>query len=399
LAHTTLSLIGIATIEVVSTNFDTSHFNIFTAPHAVRAGPGLNSSYSAIFALVALLDVILAPFYFGLLFRHHATLVAVALVVCVPVLILSGVPESESGATFLALMLLASLRSVWRSELRLRGSFLDKLLVEEQQTRTRRMLLAMLPASIADHMVKQEGGDGDSEGDAGEGDKNELGFSSRGALAFARLAATEMREAAAFVQDSLARLVLFSILGFDYPSAGEVAETRARLRELRADATATEVAATAAAGPGAAADGSGVKPQSQQLLQDQADSTGKLAVMVASPTQASSSFSHASASFGALGSAPGSAELVHIPRPIAPASRASTYEVSLLLFDLVGFTSLSADVGPSRIVELLDDMYASFDRIVAHRGVRKIETIGDAFLVACGAPEPVDLVVSSATIA
>jgi class 3 adenylate cyclase len=84
---------------------------------------------------------------------------------------------------------------------------------------------------------------------------------------------------------------------------------------------------------------------------------------------------------------------------MAPASRASTYEVSLLLFDLVGFTSLSADVGPSRIVELLDDMYASFDRIVAHRGVRKIETIGDAFLVACGAPEPVDLVVSSATIA
>jgi hypothetical protein len=208
-----------------------------------------------------------------------------------------------------------------------------------------------------------------------------------------------MREAAAFAQDSLARLVLFSILGFDYPSAGEVAETRARLRELRADTTATEVAATAAAGPSAAADSSGVKPQSQQLLQDQADSTGKLAVIVASPTQASSSFSHASASFGALGSAPGSAELVHNPRPIAPASRASTYEVSLLLFDLVGFTSLSADVGPSRIVELLDDMYASFDRIVAHRGVRKIETIGDAFLVACGAPEPVDLVVSSATIA
>ena len=83
---------------------------------------------------------------------------------------------------------------------------------------------------------------------------------------------------------------------------------------------------------------------------------------------------------------------------MAPAAN-KTYEVSLLLLDLVGFTSLSVDVGPSRIVELLDDMYASFDRIVTNRGARKIETIGDAFLVACGAPDVVDPITSAATVA
>lgn len=93
---------------------------------------------------------------------------------------------------------------------------------------------------------------------------------------------------------------------------------------------------------------------------------------------------------------PGSASSFHQE---AAYRRAQTYEVSLLLFDLVGFTSLSADVGPRAVVELLDRMYASFDRIVSRRGARKIETIGDAFLVACGVPEPVDMITSASIVA
>ena len=76
------------------------------------------------------------------------------------------------------------------------------------------------------------------------------------------------------------------------------------------------------------------------------------------------------------------------PSTNLPLVSGATIEVSLLMVDLVGFTSLSADVGPSVIVELLDELYSSFDRIIARRGARKIETIGDAMLVSCGAPEP-----------
>ncbi len=65
----------------------------------------------------------------------------------------------------------------------------------------------------------------------------------------------------------------------------------------------------------------------------------------------------------------------------------STQLVSLLMFDLVGFTKLSAAIGPHKLVTMLDRLYASFDRIVRRRQAYKVETIGDAFLVSCGAPE------------
>ena len=79
------------------------------------------------------------------------------------------------------------------------------------------------------------------------------------------------------------------------------------------------------------------------------------------------------------------------PAPLltAPAHQASTQSVALLMFDLVGFTKLSAAIGPHRLVSLLDKLYASFDRIVSKREAYKVETIGDAFLVCCGAPIPV----------
>ena len=37
---------------------------------------------------------------------------------------------------------------------------------------------------------------------------------------------------------------------------------------------------------------------------------------------------------------------------------------------------------------MLDGLYLEFDQIVAQRGAYKVETIGDAFLVCCGAPTP-----------
>jgi class 3 adenylate cyclase len=86
--------------------------------------------------------------------------------------------------------------------------------------------------------------------------------------------------------------------------------------------------------------------------------------------------------------------------PPAPDFRhPATYEVSLLQFDIAGFTAMSADVGPRVVLELLDRLYASFDRIVAKRGGLKVAIIGDAILVAAGVPDRLPLHVSARAIA
>jgi len=64
----------------------------------------------------------------------------------------------------------------------------------------------------------------------------------------------------------------------------------------------------------------------------------------------------------------------------------SMTKVALLMFDLVGFTKLSQEIGPHKLVTMLDQLYDMFDKMVERRGAYKVETIGDAFLVCCGAP-------------
>jgi class 3 adenylate cyclase len=65
-------------------------------------------------------------------------------------------------------------------------------------------------------------------------------------------------------------------------------------------------------------------------------------------------------------------------------------EVTILFADLVGFTSLATHYPPSRVVELLNELFTEFDRLAAERGLEKIKTIGDAYMVAGGIPEPHD---------
>jgi class 3 adenylate cyclase len=63
-------------------------------------------------------------------------------------------------------------------------------------------------------------------------------------------------------------------------------------------------------------------------------------------------------------------------------------EATVLFADIVGFTPLSATLSPERVVELLDDVFSSFDRLADERGLEKIKTIGDAYMVAGGIPVP-----------
>ncbi len=62
--------------------------------------------------------------------------------------------------------------------------------------------------------------------------------------------------------------------------------------------------------------------------------------------------------------------------------------VSVLFSDLVGFTEISAKLAPTELVTNLNALFSSFDAHAQDLGVEKIKTIGDAYMVAAGVPEP-----------
>jgi adenylate cyclase len=62
-------------------------------------------------------------------------------------------------------------------------------------------------------------------------------------------------------------------------------------------------------------------------------------------------------------------------------------EVTVLFADIVGFTELSARLGPREIVNMLNDVFGRFDRLVVEHGLEKIKTIGDCYMVVGGIPE------------
>jgi adenylate cyclase len=62
--------------------------------------------------------------------------------------------------------------------------------------------------------------------------------------------------------------------------------------------------------------------------------------------------------------------------------------VSVLFADIVGFTPLSAGMSADELVAMLDGLFARLDEMTQQRGLEKIRTIGDAYMVAAGVPGP-----------
>lgn len=61
-------------------------------------------------------------------------------------------------------------------------------------------------------------------------------------------------------------------------------------------------------------------------------------------------------------------------------------EVTVLFADIEGFTTMAANCPPEDALDLLSRTFGKFDALVAQHGVEKIKTIGDAYMVAAGAP-------------
>jgi class 3 adenylate cyclase len=63
--------------------------------------------------------------------------------------------------------------------------------------------------------------------------------------------------------------------------------------------------------------------------------------------------------------------------------------VTVLFADIVGFTSLSSRIPPEQLVSILNELFSSFDKLAEKHGLEKIKTIGDAYMVVAGIPQPV----------
>jgi class 3 adenylate cyclase len=61
-------------------------------------------------------------------------------------------------------------------------------------------------------------------------------------------------------------------------------------------------------------------------------------------------------------------------------------DVTVLFADIVDFTRRSQRIAPEQVVQALNDLFSSFDRLAQRHGLEKIKTVGDAYMVAGACP-------------
>jgi class 3 adenylate cyclase len=63
-------------------------------------------------------------------------------------------------------------------------------------------------------------------------------------------------------------------------------------------------------------------------------------------------------------------------------------DVTVVFADIVGFTELAAQYTPSELIDILNRVFSLLDEFSQFYGVEKIKTIGDAYMLVSGAPNP-----------
>jgi adenylate cyclase len=84
-----------------------------------------------------------------------------------------------------------------------------------------------------------------------------------------------------------------------------------------------------------------------------------------------------------------------LPEPIAQRLKAGERviadqfdEASVLFADIVDFTPMAQAHSPQETLKALNELFTAFDRLADRFGLEKIKTIGDAYMVVAGVPEP-----------
>ena len=82
-----------------------------------------------------------------------------------------------------------------------------------------------------------------------------------------------------------------------------------------------------------------------------------------------------------------------LPKPVAQelletgqAKPARFDEVSILFSDFKQFTNIVATIPTRKLIHELNEIFSEFDDIMESEGIEKIQTVGDAYLAACGLP-------------
>ncbi len=63
-------------------------------------------------------------------------------------------------------------------------------------------------------------------------------------------------------------------------------------------------------------------------------------------------------------------------------------DVTVIFADVVDFTPFTERTAPERVVGVLDEIFSAFDGLAERLGLEKIKTVGDAYMVVAGLPEP-----------
>jgi class 3 adenylate cyclase len=86
-----------------------------------------------------------------------------------------------------------------------------------------------------------------------------------------------------------------------------------------------------------------------------------------------------------------------LPRAIAERLQAGEKDIadtiadsSVMFVDIVGFTGIAAATEPDKALQFLNRVFSVFDQLVERRGLEKIKTVGDAYMVAGGLPDTVE---------